>query len=51
MTNLSEDKIKEALKEALKEWLDAQYASIGRYVIGAVLVAVVGLMIKFGAFH
>ncbi len=50
MTNLSDDKIKEALKEGLKEWLDSQYASLGKWLVGAVLVGIVLVLIKFGAF-
>jgi hypothetical protein len=50
MNKLSEDQIKEALKDGLKEWLDDQYASLGKWLVGAVLVGVVYLLVKFGGF-
>lgn len=37
MSNLDEDRVKEALKEGLKEWLDEQYARVGRWTVGAFL--------------
>lgn len=35
---------KEALKEALKEWMDEKFATIGRWSVGTLAVALVGLL-------
>jgi hypothetical protein len=41
--DLPEDLAKEAVKEALKEWLDAQFATFGRWTVaGLASAALVG---------
>lgn len=40
--DLSEDQVREALKEAFREWLDARYAEVGRWTVGAFFIAVFG---------
>lgn len=42
---MSQDEMKEAVKEAAKEWLNEQYAILGKWTLRAVLSAgVVALM-------
>jgi hypothetical protein len=36
--------IKAALKEALKEWLDEKFAQLGKWSMGAIAVAALGLL-------
>jgi hypothetical protein len=40
--DLSEDQVREALKEAFREWLDARYAEVGRWTVGAFFLGVFG---------
>lgn len=48
--NLSQQEAKEALKEALKEWLDAQFATFGKWSFAS-FMAVVFSGIMYLALH
>ncbi len=37
--------VKEALKEGISEWMDKQYAKVGRWTLGALGVVVLGAVI------
>lgn len=41
---MSEADTKEALKEALKEWMDEKFAAFGKWSLGAISVAALGLL-------
>lgn len=47
MSDLQDDKIKEALKEALKEWLDEKYAAFGKYSLGMLGAAALAAAVYF----
>lgn len=38
MPDIDHDTQKELIKEAIKEWLDDQFASFGKWVLGSILV-------------
>lgn len=52
---MNQEQTKEALKEALKEWLDAKFASLGRWTLGTLaamaLSAVVYGIITIAGYH
>lgn len=41
---MSENETKDALKEALKEWMDEKFASFGKWSLGAIATAALGLL-------
>lgn len=43
-TNLSKEEAKEAMKEAIKEWMDAQFARLGKWSAGGIIVAALGAL-------
>lgn len=43
-TNLSKEEAKEAMKEAIKEWMDDQFARLGKWSAGGIIVAALGAL-------
>lgn len=43
------DLLKEAMKEAYKEVLEEKYAQVGRWTIGGIVLAALGLLLYFVA--
>lgn len=44
-----QEQIKQALKEAYKEVLEEKYAQVGRWTIGGIVLAALGLLLYFVA--
>lgn len=42
---------KEAVKEALKEWLDAQFAKVGKWTVNGVVAAALVALVYFILVH
>lgn len=52
MPNIDPELQKEAVKAALKEWLDQQFAAVGRWTVGGLIsIALVGIAWLFLASH
>lgn len=45
--HLSKEEIKAALKEAHKEWLDAQFATIGKWAFRSLVAMAISILIYF----
>ncbi len=45
--NMTKDETKAALKEALHEWLDDKFVSLGKWSLGGICAAGLGLMAYF----
>lgn len=44
---LTKDEQKEVVKQAIQEWLDGQFAKFGKYSMGALVSAAIGLILYF----
>ena len=55
MPEMTPQEVKDSLKVALKEWLDDKFAELGKWSLGGIAVAVLGLLayglIITGGFH
>jgi F0F1-type ATP synthase membrane subunit a len=45
--SVEEEQAKQALKEALKEWMDEKFATVGKWSTGAVVTALIGMLVYF----
>lgn len=44
---LTREEQKEVVKQAIQEWLDGQFAKFGKYSVGALISAGIGLVVYF----
>jgi hypothetical protein len=44
---MNKEDLKAAYKEAVKEWLDSQFAEVGKWTVRTLLVAAIGAVIYF----
>ncbi len=45
MADMDRDEMKLALKEGLKEWLDAKFAELGKWTMGTITAAALGVLV------
>lgn len=52
MDQLTKDEAKAAMKEALNEWLDKQWAEVGKWTVGGLMsTAIAGLAYAYSKTH